>query len=119
MKRLFVLILALLLTCSICACSFEPETFIVSHISPDSNYTVSLYQVGSPQWSFGPVKAKLILSNAAGKTIDEVSMSLANDGTDVGAANIVEIIWLENQVEVHMREFDTTKEYTYTLNFSE
>ena len=56
------------------------EILITSQNSPDNNYTVLLYQVGSPQWSFGSVGAKLVLENSDGKVVDKEEFSLANDG---------------------------------------
>ena len=78
--------------------------------SPDNNHTVSLYQVGEPQWSFGSVDAKLVLYNSDGKKLDEESFELSNDGANVVAGNIVEIIWSEDQGEIKMKEFDTTQQ---------
>ena len=68
--------------------------------SPDGNYTIVLYQVGSPQWSFGSVKAKLVLEDANGKKIDEEDFGLANDGAGVFEGNVKEITWMENQVKI-------------------
>lgn len=87
--------------------------------SPGGNYTVLLYQVGSPQWSFGSVKAKLILENANGRKIDEETFTLANDGAGVFEHNVEKITWKENQVEIIMSEADTTKQFTYILNYTE
>lgn len=92
---------------------------IYQESSPDNNHTVSLYQVGEPQWSFGSVDAKLVLYNSDGKKLDEESFELSNDGANVIAGNIVEIIWSEDQVEIKMKEFDTTQQYTYILKYSE
>ena len=116
MKKL--LILFLLTICLFSGCVLEPETLVTSRQSPDGNFTVSLYQVGSPQWSFGPVKAKLVLADSWGKILDEENFSLNNDGTDVFAGNIAEIIWSDSYVEVEMWEADTTKSYQYVLNYS-
>lgn len=92
---------------------------IYQESSPDNNHTVSFYQVGEPQWSFGSVDAKLVLYNSDGKKLDEESFELSNDGANVIAGNIVEIIWSEDQVEIKMKEFDTTQQYTYILKYSE
>ena len=87
--------------------------------SPDGNYTIVLYQVGSPQWSFGSVKAKLVLEDANGKKIDEEDFGLANDGAGVFEGNVKEITWMENQVKIIMGESDTTKQFTYILSCTE
>ncbi len=117
MKKLF-LISFLVITFSLFAgCSAEKDILIVSHGSPDGIYTVSLYQTGEPQWSFGNVKAKLILENSDGQKTDEESFELANDGGNVTADNITGIIWSETYVEIQVNEFDTTRQYTYILNY--
>ena len=83
---------------------------IYREISPNGNHTVFLYQIGNPQWSFGSVNAKLVLRDTKGKKVDEDTFSLANDGGSVIDANIVEIVWADNQVEIQMKEFDTTQQ---------
>ena len=87
--------------------------------SPDGNYTIVLCQVGSPQWSFGSVKAKLVLEDANGKKIDEEDFGLANDGAGVFEGNVKEITWMENQVKIIMGESDTTRQFTYILSYTE
>lgn len=120
MKKLWIVFTALALIFTMSACSveelFEEDILIVSQSSPDEQFTLCLYQIGDPVWSFGPVKAKLVLQDAAGKILDEESFQLFNDGTNVSAGNIVEVFWSDNQVEVQMKEFDTTKQYTYILD---
>lgn len=92
---------------------------IYREISPNGNHTVFLYQIGNPQWSFGSVNAKLVLRDTKGKKVDEDTFSLANDGGSVIDANIVEIVWADNQVEIQMKEFDTTQLYTYILEYND
>ena len=120
MKRFFVCVFVVLIVCFLVGCSIiEDEILITSKSSPDSNYTVYLYQVGSPQWSFGSVNAKLVLKDNSGKIIDEENFGLANDGAGVFEGNIKEITWLDNHVEIIMGESDTTKLFTYILNYTE
>ena len=119
MKKLICLILPFVLILLFAGCSFEEKTMIATQTSPDGGYTVSLFQVGAPKWSFGPVKAVLVLEDESGKVIDKENISLANDGTDVHKDNIVEIVWCDNHVEIEMREFDTTSRYTYSLGYDE
>lgn len=119
MKKLFFLFLAVFMIFVSLAGCFEEEILIVSHNSPDGNYVVYLYQVGSPQWSFGSVNAKLVLKDNNGKKIDEKEFALSNDGAGVFESNIKEITWLENQVEIIMGESDTTNQFTYILSFTE
>jgi len=119
MKKLFSVFVVIFIIPTFSACSFEEEILITSQNSPDNDYTIYLYQVGSPQWSFGSVNAKLVLENSNGKTVDEEEFALANDGAGVFEGNIKEITWLENRVEIIMGESDTTQQYTYILNYSE
>lgn len=91
------------------------KTEICREVSPDGEYVLVLYQVGSPDWSFGPVKAQLSLESGSGKQLAKEDMSLMNDGSDVMEGNILSVTWQEDRVEILMREFDTTKQETYSL----
>lgn len=46
------------------------KTKIYSESCPNNEYTFILYQVGSPAWPFGPVKAQIKVINSNGKTVD-------------------------------------------------
>lgn len=117
-KRHIVCILVLLTVIGgLTGCVFEKNIEICSHSDENGKYTVVLYQVGSPQWSFGPVKSKLVLKDSSGKVIDEESFSLGNDGAGVYPGNIEEIIWHEDSVVVRMNEADTTRVHNFTLFF--
>lgn len=118
MKKLLVLFLSAIIICVIFVCFFEEEILITSQNSPNGDYTIFLYQVGSPQWSFGSVKAKLVLKDSNGKTVDKQEFSLANDGAGVFEDNIKKITWMENQVEIVMGEADTTRKFTYVLSYT-
>ncbi len=103
------------------ACSSEidkEEILITSQSSPDGNYSIYLYQVGDPQWSFGSVGAKLVLEESNGKIVDEKEFSLANDGAMVHEDNLKSVTWLENEVEVLM-DADEAPEKYYVLSYSE
>ena len=120
MKKIFTVITVLILILFVSGCGkevFSEEIFITSQKSPDGEYTVSLYQIGSPAWSFGSVGAKLILRDRNKKEIDEVDFSLLNDGGSVWEGNIEKVTWLENEVRIIMNESDTTQTYTYILKY--
>lgn len=117
MKKLLLISIFIITFLLFAGCSAEKDVLITSQSSSDGNYTVSLYQTGEPQWSFGNVKARLILENSDGQVLDEESFELANDGGNVTAQNITEVIWSESFVEVRMKEFDTIRQYTYILNY--
>lgn len=119
MKKLLILFLAVFIIFVSSACSFEEEILITSQNSPDGDYTIYLYQVGSPQWPFGSVNAKLVLEDNNGKKIDEEKFALANDGAGVFEGNIKEITWLENQVQIIMGEADTIQQYTFILSYTQ
>ena len=119
MKKVIAVVLSTFIICAFSACSSEEdkeEILITSQNSPDGNYSVYLYQVGSPQWSFGSVGAKLVLKNSNGKILDEKEFSLANDGAGVHEGNLKSITWLENEVEVLMDADEWPEEY-YVLNY--
>ena len=118
-KKVIAVILSVFMICTFSACSFEEKILITSQNGPDNDYTVYLYQVGSPQWPFGSVNAKLVLKNSNGKTVDEEEFALSNAGAGVFEENIKEITWLDNQVEIIMGESDTTNQFTYILSFTE
>lgn len=120
-KTAFLLLSALMLFVLISCEAVEEKIVGVEHItsqtSPDGLYTVSLYQIGAPEWPFGPVKAKLVLYDADGKMLDEERFSLLNDGTAVHEGNLEQIEWKEGRAEVLMDEADTTQTYTYVLYY--
>ncbi len=123
MKKLIAVVFAILMIFTFVACSSNEnenneEKFITSQNSPDGNYTVFLYQVGIPKWSFGSVNAKLILEDNTGKKIDEVNFELANDGAGVHVKNLTSITWTENNVEV-LIDADEAPEECYVLNYGE
>ena len=118
-KKAITIMIALCMIFAFSACSSEEdkeEILITSQNSPDGNYSVYLYQVGSPQWSFGSVGAKLVLKNSTDKVVDEKEFSLANDGAGVYESNLKSITWLENKVEVLMDADEWPEEY-YVLNY--
>ena len=117
MKKLFITILVAAIFLFLGGCSKGAEMLITSHTSPNGEYKVLLYQVGEPTWSFGSVTAKLVLEDAEGNVLGEEQFELNNDGTGVGAGNIVAITWEDTQVAVQMKESDTTKQYTYYLEY--
>lgn len=120
MKKILCVFLAVFLLCGCVGCAELEKldvTFIVSHDSPDGEYTLSLYQVGSPQWSFGSVNAKLVLARADGTKVQEIEVSFDNDGGGVTENNIVNVVWWDDYVEVELRHFDTTRRNFYTIPY--
>ena len=124
MKRIVAVLLSVAILCVFAGCAFvegiiKRSSYTVNkYKSPTGEYTLRLMQKGEPEWPFGAVEAKLQLEDFEGKRLDEVSFSLANDGGPVEKNNIVDIAWLEDRVEVLMREADSTQQYTYVLEYS-
>ncbi len=77
-----------------------------------------MYQVGEPRGAFGDVKAKLLLTEADGTVIDEVTIKLSNDGANAQITNITDVNWFENRVEVKLKELETSEEFTCVLNYN-
>ena len=120
-KKAITFIVAVCIIFTFSACSSEAnneEILITSRNSPDGSYSVYLYQVGSPQWSFGSVGAKLVLKNSNDKVVDEKEFSLANDGAGVYEGNLKSITWLDNEVKILIDADEAPEEY-YILNYSE
>ncbi len=117
MKKVLCGIIVCVVVLAFAGCA-EVVMLIDSHVSPDGNYSVSLYQVGSPQWSFGDVQGKLVLYSFDDATqVNEVSFFLSNDGTGVEASNIVEVDWQPTGVRVVLRHFDTAEVTECTLRY--
>ena len=117
MKKIFVLFVAILMICTFAACSIKNNEAVVSYNSPDGKYTVSLYQAGDPQWPFGPVKAKLVLKNTKGRTLDKVTFWLDNDGGGVALYNLLDIDWMEDHAEIKMQGIEAYESEIYTLKY--
>lgn len=120
MKKLLVLTVALFIIFALGACSPDEknnETLIISQKSPDGSYTLYLYQIGEPVWSFGPVKAKLVLQNADGEVVDEESFELFNDGVGVHTGNLKQVSWGDAEVDILM-DADEHPEEHYILTYS-
>ncbi len=90
------------------------KTEIYRESSPNNKYVFILYQVGSPEWPFGPVKAQIKVVNSKGKTVDKESISIHNDGAGLYEYNVQEIRWYDTKLE-----FDCSGEIsaTYVLEF--
>ena len=85
--------------------------------SPYNGYEFVVYQVGSPSWPFGPVKAEIKVINSAGKTIDKESISIHNDGAGIYKHNIKNIVWHDTKLEVECTGTTEHSTAIYTLEF--
>ncbi len=119
MKKTLILLILVIVLCLFTGCSNdEKEKKVISYDDSVNGYTISLYQVGEPQGTFGDVTAKLVLQDSAGNVIDEENFELANDGANVVITNISEVNWFDDRVEILVKELDTTNQYTYTLSYN-
>ena len=85
--------------------------------SSDGEYVFVLYQVGSPKWPFGPVKAHIRVYNQSDKIIDRKEFWVNNDGTRLTEFNIKEIRWYDTEIEVDIKGYDDKFSTTYVLNW--
>ncbi|MBQ8859433.1 MAG: hypothetical protein IJ012_06580 [Clostridia bacterium] len=83
--------------------------------SPNGEYHFILYQVGQPEWPFGPVKAEIRALNTKGKTIDKESIVIHTDGGQLHETYIDEICWGDNMIEVVCSGEDGTASYVLEL----
>lgn len=94
---------------------FFEVTPVCSEVSPDQHYTVYLDEIGSPQWPFGPVKARLTVKDPGGKVIDRCTFWLNNDGGCVYDFNLKATLWYPDRVEIVMHGADDRENTVYTL----
>ncbi len=85
--------------------------------SPDNAHTFVLYQVGSPVWPFGPVKAQIKVLRSNGKCMDNENIIIHNDGAGVYDVNIHEIRWYDTLLEVDCTGEAEGSSATYVLEF--
>lgn len=83
--------------------------------SPDGEYEVVLYQVGSTGWFFSPASARLKVLDGKGRTVAKIEFQINNDGTGVEKKNIQGIRWYDDRVEVDIRGWDDSDPTTYNL----
>ena len=92
------------------------STEIYCEYAPDNRYSITVYQIGSPQWPFGPVTTKIIMRDADGDTVDKCTFELNNDGGSVNVINIADIRWNKYNVAVDMHGADDKGVTTYMLS---
>ncbi|MBQ6851484.1 MAG: hypothetical protein IJO04_00410 [Oscillospiraceae bacterium] len=126
MKKLKVVIIALIVIILVAIFSFVSLLIYAEHFekreiyrenSPDSEYEFILYQVGSPSWPFGPVRAQIKVVNSNGKTVDEESISIHNDGAGLYEYNIKKIHWYDTRLELECTGTTEHSTATYILEF--
>ena len=83
--------------------------------NPDNGFAFVLYQVGSPGWPFGPVKAEIRVVNSNGKTLDKEAIVIHTDGAQLSKYYIDGLRWYDTMLEVVCSGEDGTA--TYVLEF--
>lgn len=83
--------------------------------NPDGDLVFVLYQVGQPEWPFGPVKAQVCVLDSKGKTVDKEAIVIHTDGAQLNEFYLDEVTWSENVVEVVCSGEDGTKTYVLEL----
>ena len=68
--------------------------------SPSNEYVFVLYQVGAPEWPFGPVKAEVRVLDSKGKTLDKESVLVYTDGACLTYHYISTVLWEEDSFEI-------------------
>ena len=90
---------------------------VYREMSPNNEFEFVLYQVGSPEWPFGPVKAQIKVVDTGGKLINKETISIHNDGAGVSEFNIKEICWYDTKLELQCTGTTEHSIATYILEF--
>ena len=126
MKKLKVVIVSLIVIILVAIFSFISLLFyaeyfekreIYREMSPNSEFEFVLYQVGSPEWPFGPVKAQIMVVNSNGKTVDKEAISIHNDGAGLYEYNIKNIYWYDTRLELECTGTTENSTAIYILEF--
>lgn len=91
------------------------QTELAQESDPTGRYTVTVWQIGEPEWSFGPDRLKVRLSDVENKGRD---VSFEADVWSDGAYGTYEIEWLENGVKITLDGSEQSPA-KYILPFSE
>ncbi len=93
------------------------KTEVYRETSPDYEHEFIFYQVGEPDWPFGPVKAQIVVVDAAGETVDRESIIVHTDGAALSEYCIREFEWSDTTLTIECtgEEEGTTRKYTLVL----
>ena len=75
---------------------------------PGKGNVFVLYQVGAPEWPFGPVKAEVRVLDSKGKTLDKESVLVYTDGACLTYHYISAVHWEEDSFEIDFSGEKTT-----------
>ncbi len=77
------------------------KTEVYREQSPNGEFEFVLYQVGSPGWPFGPVKAQVKLLNAKGEMVDKTeNFWVDTDGSALREYYIKDVLWQDKELKV-------------------
>ncbi len=91
------------------------RTTVDTETSPNGKYTVTLQQIGSPEFPFGSVTAKITLKNEKGKKIESVKGEINNDGGSLYESQW-ELDWQSEKVLITVRGADGDI-YNYSMQY--
>lgn len=90
------------------------KTEILTSASTDGQYSLTVYQIGEPDWPFGPTHCRFDLKNDS-KRIVKYPFSIRNDGVSVSMNNFT-AVWNSDSVTVRVIG-EEQPEDTYILYF--
>ncbi len=77
-----------------------PVTEIAHEVSPDGRYEITVEQLGSPVWPFGPVTSRVtVKSTERGKRIARFKDEVSNDGAGLYAGQFT-FEWHDTEVKI-------------------
>ena len=90
------------------------EKELATYYSEDGTYQLVIYEIGEPEWPFGPATGRLVLSTENSQ-ISKTDVDVANDGGHTHSEDF-DVSWSEDHVTVvvHGQEM---YDKTYTLYF--
>ncbi len=83
--------------------NFLAPSEIAEYKSPDRQYTLVFYQLGSPDWPFGETDVRFKLKDARGRKLNSVDTTIQDDGSSATEYNVKRVVWLEDRVEVTLQ----------------
>lgn len=90
------------------------KTELETYLSPDQAHQLVIYQIGEPDWPFGPAHGRFVLREGY-KTVSQYNFSVANDGGSAHSGNF-SVHWQEDRVCIVVNG-EEQRDVTYQLFF--
>lgn len=74
------------------------KTEVITSVSDDGEYSLTVYMIGEPDWPFGATHCRFDLCNGSKRIVKEL-FSIHDDGTAASENNFA-ITWHEDRVEI-------------------